>query len=1601
MSEMARALARNFKPRALWSLRLLVVCALLVPVFGLAQKALAATASDNFSRANGSLGPNWTNISDGGLAIVSQAAAGTASAGVSGDTWTAGTFTSDQYSQVAVTSTQLTGGQWIGPMVRAQNGGQNAYIGIYNWNFGSPVLQLFKRSGGSWTQLGSSYNSGPLAAGTQLQVQATGSTIAFLQNGVQRISATDASLSGGAPGIMSYGTGQAGNWSGGDVGGSGGTTYTVGGTVSGLTGTVVLQDNGGDNLSLSAAGPFTFATALATGAAYSVTVKTNPTGQTCTVASGSGTIASANITNVAVSCTTATTYTVGGTVSGLTGTVVLQDNGGDNLSLSAAGPFTFATALATGAAYSVTVKTNPTGQTCTVASGSGTIASANITNVAISCTTATTYTVGGTVSGLTGTVVLQDNGGDNLSLSAAGPFTFATALATGAAYSVTVKTNPTGQTCTVASGSGTIASANITNVAISCTTTAVIGSDNFSRANGSLGPNWTNISDGGLAIVSQAAAGTASAGVSGDTWTAGTFTSDQYSQVAVTSTQLTGGQWIGPMVRAQNGGQNAYIGIYNWNFGSPVLQLFKRSGGSWTQLGSSYNSGPLAAGTQLQVQATGSTIAFLQNGVQRISATDASLSGGAPGIMSYGTGQAGNWSGGDVGGSGGTTYTVGGTVSGLTGTVVLQDNGGDNLSLSAAGPFTFATALATGAAYSVTVKTNPTGQTCTVASGSGTIASANITNVAVSCTTATTYTVGGTVSGLTGTVVLQDNGGDNLSLSAAGPFTFATALATGAAYSVTVKTNPTGQTCTVASGSGTIASANITNVAVSCTTATTYTVGGTVSGLTGTVVLQDNGGDNLSLSAAGPFTFATALATGAAYSVTVKTNPTGQTCTVASGSGTIASANITNVAISCTTTAVIGSDNFSRANGSLGPNWTNISDGGLAIVSQAAAGTASAGVSGDTWTAGTFTSDQYSQVAVTSTQLTGGQWIGPMVRAQNGGQNAYIGIYNWNFGSPVLQLFKRSGGSWTQLGSSYNSGPLAAGTQLQVQATGSTIAFLQNGVQRISATDASLSGGAPGIMSYGTGQAGNWSGGDVGGSGGTTYTVGGTVSGLTGTVVLQDNGGDNLSLSAAGPFTFATALATGAAYSVTVKTNPTGQTCTVASGSGTIASANITNVAVSCTTATTYTVGGTVSGLTGTVVLQDNGGDNLSLSAAGPFTFATALATGAAYSVTVKTNPTGQTCTVASGSGTIASANITNVAVSCTTATTYTVGGTVSGLTGTVVLQDNGGDNLSLSAAGPFTFATALATGAAYSVTVKTNPTGQTCTVASGSGTIASANITNVAISCTTATGGFQVQYQSTDANGVESYQVTSANNGPGPQAMRVLRPTNPAPGVPHSFLYVLPVEAGLGNSFGDGLETLRALDAQDQYNLTIIEPTFGIDPWYADNPVNAAVQYDTFMTQELVPWAQKNLATTGSEQNWLIGFSKSGIGGQDLILRHPGVFTLAASWDFPADMSSYDQFGADSAEAYGTDANFQANYRLTTAFVDAHKGPFLGTNRMWIGNADGLYQGDMTDYDALLTSEGIAHSTEPPSAAMAHRWDSGWVPVALAALRQDSTNLP
>ncbi len=246
------------------------------------------------------------------------------------------------------------------------------------------------------------------------------------------------------------------------------------------------------------------------------------------------------------------------------------------------------------------------------------------------------------------------------------------------------------------------------------------------------------------------------------------------------------------------------------------------------------------------------------------------------------------------------------------------------------------------------------------------------------------------------------------------------------------------------------------------------------------------------------------------------------------------------------------------------------------------------------------------------------------------------------------------------------------------------------------------------------------------------YTVGGSIFGLLGTLVLENNGRDALTIHADGTFTFSNALPSGNSYSATVQSQPETQTCTVTQGSGTITNANITNVTVNCST-NSRTVGGAVSGLAASesVVLQNNSGDNLTVSSNGSFTFSTPIAQGASYNVTVLTQPARQTCTVTNGSGMAGTSDITNVHVICAT-NAYTVGGTASGLFGTVVLQNNGMDNLPVNSNGAFTFPTPVAEGATYNVTVLTQPTAQTCTVTNDSGTMGGANVTNISVNCIT-----------------------------------------------------------------------------------------------------------------------------------------------------------------------------------------------------------------------------------------------------------------------------
>ncbi|HEX3948246.1 MAG TPA: kelch repeat-containing protein [Steroidobacteraceae bacterium] len=428
------------------------------------------------------------------------------------------------------------------------------------------------------------------------------------------------------------------------IGTGGTTTLTIGGSVTGLvSGTsVVLADNAG-TATITANGNYSFTATFNSGASYDVTVSQQPAGGNCMVTNGSGTLGTGNVTNILVACTP-NNYTISGTVAGMLGgrSLTLQDNGGNSTTVAASGGFSFSSPVASGSNYAVTIMAQPAGQTCSVTNGSGIVAAADITDVSINCSD-NTYNVGVTVTGLgAGSLVLQNNGADNLTVAASGMFNFNTAVASGSNYAVTVLTQPAGQTCAVSNGSGTIVGANISNVTVAC-------SDNTYK----IGVTVSGLSAGGLVL-------------------------------------------------QDNGVDNLSIGANgSVNFATSLVS------------GSSYAVTVLTQPTQQICTVTAGSGTVANTNVAGIAVSCTS------------------------------TYTIGGTVSGLvSGGLVLQDNGADDLTISADGSFTFATAIAAGGAYAVTILTQPTGQTCSVSNGAGSVGAANIGNIAVSCGNVWTW-VGG------------------------------------------------------------------------------------------------------------------------------------------------------------------------------------------------------------------------------------------------------------------------------------------------------------------------------------------------------------------------------------------------------------------------------------------------------------------------------------------------------------------------------------------------------------------------------------------------------------------------------------------------------------------------------------------------------------------------------------------------------------------------------------------------------------------------------------------------------------------------------------------
>ncbi|HEY0633841.1 MAG TPA: NHL repeat-containing protein [Gammaproteobacteria bacterium] len=502
-------------------------------------------------------------------------------------------------------------------------------------------------------------------------------------------------------------------------------------------------------------------------------------------------------------------------------TVVLQNNGGDDLPVSANGTFVFSEPLASTKPYDVTVRTQPVnGQSCALVSnsagstGSGTVASSNVTTVRISCYSVFTFAGSGVVGtgNATGQVAVFRNPSgmamdkdSNLYVADTGDDYDSPGLYHG---NVIRKITPAGVVTTLAGsglegfadGTGPEAQFNFVQDGMTLAGVAVDGAgnlyvaDNGNHAIRKITPNGvvTTLAGSGMAghtdATGSAAQFNSPRGIAVD-GAGNVYVGDTLNHVIrkISSTGVvttlagtvgvngyvdgtgTAAQFAFPKGVALDADGNLYVadtvkirkitpaGVVTTLAGVNTLDYLDATGAA----------ARFVSPQGIAVDGTGNVyvtehVSSLHPamGVRMISPAGvvSTLAGPGHGFADGPATQAEFYypqglavsAAGDIYVADGINdrirtisakpygYTIGGRVVGLTqgSGLVLQNNGGETLTVNDSGQFTFATPasdLSGAPSYDVAVLTQPAGKSCTVSNGSGGFVAGDVLNIKVNC----------------------------------------------------------------------------------------------------------------------------------------------------------------------------------------------------------------------------------------------------------------------------------------------------------------------------------------------------------------------------------------------------------------------------------------------------------------------------------------------------------------------------------------------------------------------------------------------------------------------------------------------------------------------------------------------------------------------------------------------------------------------------------------------------------------------------------------------------------------------------------------------------
>jgi hypothetical protein len=215
--------------------------------------------------------------------------------------------------------------------------------------------------------------------------------------------------------------------------------------------------------------------------------------------------------------------------------------------------------------------------------------------------------------------------------------------------------------------------------------------------------------------------------------------------------------------------------------------------------------------------------------------------------------------------------------------------------------------------------------------------------------------------------------------------------------------------------------------------------------------------------------------------------------------------------------------------------------------------------------------------------------------------------------------------------------------------------------------------------------------------------------------------------------------------------------------------------------------------------------------------------------------------------------------------------------------------------------------------------------------------------------------------------------------------------------MYVLPVEAGDGMQFGNGLAEVRKLGLHNKHQLICVAPTFWHLPWYADHPTDPHIRQETYFLRVVVPAVEARYpALAAPSGRLLLGFSKSGWGAWSLLLRHPEMFGKAAAWDAPMMLDAPGYYG--SGGIFATRDNFD-QYRIPALLARLPAGELGKDPRLALLGYGNFRQEHQTLHEKLLALKLPHLHADGPRRT--HHWSSGWIAEAVAFLAEQDTKAP